>query len=212
MSPRRAKAVSGEEGSGPATELSEHLIDAAEMLIRERPLTSITARDIARTAGVSDGVLYNYFESKNALLAAALARRHSLIIAQMEGIVPRAGSATVTENLLAFGRSALDIMEQMLPLATEIHQEPGLLKSFMSAVHREPLGPQHVRRPIIAYLKEEQRLGRVDAAADPEAAATLLISMTFMQAFHRVMHEGGKGAGAGLPEAIGIIMRGLAPR
>ena len=40
------------------------LIDAAASLLAERETTAVTAREIARRAGLSDGVLYNYFEDK----------------------------------------------------------------------------------------------------------------------------------------------------
>ena len=68
MSPRQAKGVKGRVGDDPATALRNHLIDVAERLLAERPVSSITTRDIARAGEVSDGVLYNYFASKNDLL------------------------------------------------------------------------------------------------------------------------------------------------
>src|SRR6266508_161567 len=72
MSPRRAHAVLGRAGHDPGAALREHLIDTAEKLLAERQVSSITTRDIARTAGVSDGVLYNYFADKHELVVAAL--------------------------------------------------------------------------------------------------------------------------------------------
>ncbi len=94
MSPRRARAVSGLDGD-PATALREHLIDVAERLLSERQVSAITTRDIARTAGVSDGVLYNYFADKNDLLLTALVRRYGRIVARFEADLPQPGTATV---------------------------------------------------------------------------------------------------------------------
>lgn len=65
MSPRRAKATLGRVGTDPATALREHLVDTAERLLAEKQVGAITTREIARAAGVSDGVLYNYFADKD---------------------------------------------------------------------------------------------------------------------------------------------------
>src|SRR5512140_2747206 len=56
MSPRRAKAVVDRVGDDPATALRELLIDAVDRLLAQGSITAITTRDIARAAGVSDGV------------------------------------------------------------------------------------------------------------------------------------------------------------
>lgn len=68
----------GRCGIGSATTrpagLRELLIDPAEKLPAERQVSTITTGDIARTAGVSGGVLYTYLADKNELLGAALVR------------------------------------------------------------------------------------------------------------------------------------------
>src|SRR5450759_2729180 len=103
MSPRRAKAVgSGRVGDDPAAALRELLIDATEGLISRGPISAITTRDIARAAGVSDGVLYNYFEDKPDLILAALVRRYQLLARRFFDASPQAGSGTVEDNLVDF--------------------------------------------------------------------------------------------------------------
>ena len=52
--------------------LRDHLIATAARLIDQRGSTGLAVRDIAREAQVADGVLYNYFEDKEDLLAHAL--------------------------------------------------------------------------------------------------------------------------------------------
>src|SRR6266536_1308624 len=108
MSPRRARAVSGLDGD-PATALREHLIDVAERLLSERQVSAITTRDIARTAGVSDGVLYNYFADKNDLLLSGRVRRRAHIIPPFEADLPQPGTPTVEEHLGAHARAMLDL-------------------------------------------------------------------------------------------------------
>jgi AcrR family transcriptional regulator len=50
------------------------ILDAAAGLFAERGFHRATTRDIAEAADVSEGTLYNYFESKDAFLLAIMAR------------------------------------------------------------------------------------------------------------------------------------------
>ncbi|MFG1675885.1 TetR family transcriptional regulator [Micromonospora sp. NPDC049282] len=71
MAPRRAAALRGGEQS-----LREHLIAAAARLLDRRGPAGLTVRDVAREAGVADGVVYNHFADKGpARRAARPARR-----------------------------------------------------------------------------------------------------------------------------------------
>jgi AcrR family transcriptional regulator len=56
-------------------DLREHLLAAAERLLAESRPQALTTRAIARAAGVSDGVLYNYFADRDELVLEALVRR-----------------------------------------------------------------------------------------------------------------------------------------
>ncbi len=208
MSPRRARAVSGLDGD-PATALREHLIDVAERLLSERQVSAITTRDIARTAGVSDGVLYNYFADKNDLLLTALVRRYGRIVARFEADLPQPGTATVEENLGAHARAMLDLQADALPIAAGLITEPALLRQLIDAIHREPLGPQRILHHVAGYIVGEQRLGRLPAV-DVEAATTLLFGATIMLAFTNLMGGASReDLARQLPAVVGTLVRGL---
>ncbi len=208
MSPRRARAVSGLDGD-PATALREHLIDVADRLLSERQVSAITTRDIARTAGVSDGVLYNYFADKNDLLLTALVRRYGRIVARFEADLPQPGTATVEENLGAHARAMLDLQADALPIAAGLITEPALLRQFIDAIHREPLGPQRILHHVAGYIAGEQRLGRLPAV-DVEAATTLLFGATIMLAFTNLMGGASReDLARQLPAVVGTLVRGL---
>src|SRR5262249_56708222 len=68
MSPRKPAVLRDDSGQN----LRDHLIATAARLIDQRGSTGLAVRDIAREARVADGVLYNYFEDKEDLLAHAL--------------------------------------------------------------------------------------------------------------------------------------------
>ena len=52
----------------------QHILEAASSVFAQRGFERATIKDIARTAGVSDGSIYNVFENKTALLEALLER------------------------------------------------------------------------------------------------------------------------------------------
>ena len=84
MSPRRASALRG----GDAQDLRGYLIATAARLIGERGTGALTVRDIAREAQVADGVLYNYFEDKEDLLANALLAHVAAVMGSAPPLLP----------------------------------------------------------------------------------------------------------------------------
>jgi hypothetical protein len=76
--------------------------------------------------------------------------------------------------------------------------------------------PRGLPDMLTAYLRAEQRLGRIDAAADVEAAATLLVGAMHGQILPRMLF-GPPGhpvtTPPGLPARLaGAILSGIAPR
>jgi AcrR family transcriptional regulator len=212
MSPRRAQAVRGRVGDDPATALREHLVDTAEKLLAERQVSAITTRDIARTAGVSDGVLYNYFAGKHDLLVAALVRRYADLLSRFDGGLPEPGTGTVEDNLSRYAAASLDLVAETLPVASGLMSEPALLHLFIEEIHRQPYGPHRMRQPIADYLAGEQRLGRL-GDFDVDAAVSLIMGPAIMLGFTELV--------AGAPRAelvadfhrvVHTLLHGLHPR
>lgn len=207
MSPRRARAVRSRVGDDPATALREHLIDTAEKLLGERQVAGITTRDIARAAGVSDGVLYNYFAGKHELVVAALVRRYAGSVTRFEADLPAPGTGTVEDNLIEYARAAVDLVAETLPTAAGLMSEPTLLHGFVEAIHQLPYGQQRMHRPIADYLTGEQRLGRLkDFDVDP--AIHLIIGPAIMLGFSVLI--GGRSPEEIATEVPGIVRTLLA--
>ena len=90
--------------------LREHLIETVAALIASGRASGLTVRDIARAGGVADGALYNHFSDKEELLALAL-HRHVATVMEAAHRLPEPGSATVEENLRAFVRGGIDMLD-----------------------------------------------------------------------------------------------------
>lgn len=173
---------------------------------------AITTRDITRTAGVSDGVLYNYFSDKNDLLVAALVRRFTRIVADFDAGLPTAGAATVEANLETLTRACLRLNHDQLPLLAGMMGEPALLQRFLETIHGLPAGPSVVPRRIAEYLAAEADLGRLPPV-DPEAATTLITGATAVLALSGLLSGASVDGLAGqLPAVVAMLTDGLRGR
>jgi AcrR family transcriptional regulator len=128
MSPRKPAALRDD-----GEDLRGHLIATAARLLAERGTAGLAVRDIAREARVADGVLYNYFEDKDDLLAHALLAHVGAVMAgQAPG--PRAGEGTVAGNLRAFVEGGLATLAQVAPAFAGLMSQPGVLARFHAMV------------------------------------------------------------------------------
>ena len=194
----------------PGAALRELLITTAEELLADRQVTAVTTRDIARAAGVSDGVLYNYFASKDDLLVTALVRRFRRGVAEFEARLPEPGTATVEENLNRFTRALFDLNTAALPSAAGLMTDLPLLHRFLEEIHRPPFGAQRHRERLIEYLEAERRLGRL-SVADVDAATTLLSGAAALLAVTGVIHGDPALEAGQLPSLVATLLRGLDP-
>ena len=72
---RRPSARSGAPAAPSLTDVRrQQILDAAERCFRERGFHNASMAEIARTFGMSAGHIYNYFDSKEAIIAAIVER------------------------------------------------------------------------------------------------------------------------------------------
>jgi AcrR family transcriptional regulator len=210
VSPRRAEALRDTAGD-PAVVLREHLLDTAERLLAERSVAAVTTRDLARAAGVSDGVLYNYFADKNELLVTALTRRFTHLVERMHSQMPEPGDGTIEGNLQVVAAALARLHSEALPIVGSLLAEPTLLHRFMAAIHSadEPFGGKQITDTVVAYLDAERALGRI-AAADLEAATHILVGATVSLVLSGHLAPGPDPVDR-LPAVIDTLVHGLAP-
>ncbi len=176
-------------------------------------VTSITTREIARTAGVSDGVLYNYFSDKNELLVQALLRKYRVLVDEFNARIPTPGAGSVGDNLARLAEALYDLAGQFMPVIAGLLTDPVLFHKLFAALHEQPFGPDQLRVPLLDYLDGERRLGRIPPDADIESVSLLLMGPTAMLAL--VSHVGTGAApdrSAALRPVVEALIRGLRPR
>jgi AcrR family transcriptional regulator len=208
MSPRKPAVLRDGDGQN----LREYLIATAARLIGERGSAGLAVRDIAREAQVADGVLYNYFEDKEDLLAHALLA-HVGSVMQAAPRMPPAGTGTVAENLRLFIDRGLQTLARVAPAFAGLVSQPGVLGRFHAMVggdaafvgggerqadqdsadqdsadqDPDPDGPRGLPDILRGYLLAEQWLGRIDQAADIDAAVTLIVGTIHGEILPRVL-------------------------
>jgi AcrR family transcriptional regulator len=241
MSPRKPAALR-DDGEN----LRAHLIATAARLLAERGSAGLAVRDIAREAKVADGVLYNYFEDKDDLLAHALLAHVGTVMAG-GAPAPRAGEGTVAGNLQAFVEGGLATLAQVAPAFAGLVSQPGVLARFHAMVGGDaafgadmPAGAEPQERSgdrggrggrpdgddpdgrgglpdiLRGYLAAEQRIGRIGASADVEAAVTLIVGTIHGEILPRVMFAPPGRQVTTPPDLPGrivqTILAGIAPR
>ena len=252
MSPRKPAVLRGGDGQN----LREYLIVTAARLIDERGSAGLSVRDMAREAQVADGVLYNYFEDKEDLLAQALLA-HVGTVMNATPRLPPAGTGTVAENLRLFIDTGLATLMRVVPAFAGLISQPNVLKRFHAMVGGDAAlageaatggdgttaageaaapggetaadgqtgggaeseaddGQAGLPAILATYLRAEQRLGRIDEAADIDAAVTLVVGAIHGQILPRVLFSPPGSPITPPPDLAGrlaaTVLSGIAPR
>lgn len=120
---RRATRVSGDDRE-------RAILETAERLLEEKPLSEISVDDLARGAGISRPTFYFYFPSKDAVVMTIVERlveeatgsRDEVLTALAES-GPRAGLEKALENLYAAFRSRPGVVRAGADLRATSHRE-----------------------------------------------------------------------------------------
>jgi len=229
MSPRKP-AVLREQGGD---DLRGHLIAAATRLIDQRGTAGLSVRDIAREARVADGVLYNYFADKEDLLAQALLAHVGTVMASAPQLLPPAGTGTVADNLRVFFEQGVAVLSRVTPAFAGLLSQPKVLTRFHAMVGGDTAfsgesatpsgqradgadgGGRSLGELLGDYLHAEQKLGRINGAADVDAITVLLVGAIHGQVLPRMLFNP-PGTAMSMPPDLAerlarAIIAGMAP-
>src|SRR5690242_3375785 len=263
MSPRKPAVLRDDSGQN----LRDYLIETAARMIDQRGSAGLAVRDIAREAKVADGVLYNYFEDKEDLLAHALLAHVGNVMAGAPRLLPPPGEGTVADNLRVFIDGGVATLLRVTPAFAGLISQPKVLTRFHAMVGGDaafdpaaeddsgsaeaagrseeagaaapdsgeaaeegtagggpsedgdraasPGEPRGLPDLLTAYLRGEQRLGRIDVAADIDAAASLIVGAMHGQILPRVLFVP-PGTPVSIPPGLSarladIVLEGIAP-
>lgn len=184
----------------------ERILDAAAAVMRERGVANVTTKQIARTAGYSEALLYKHFRDKEEILLHVLRDR---MPAFPGGAVP--GEGTVQANLVAVAHGALRFYLHGFPMMASMVAQPQLMAAARENLTNHGAGPHHPVHMLADYLRAEQRLGRISADSNPEAVASLLMGACFQQAFLRYYDGGADVPESAAADLVGALTPALLP-
>lgn len=139
----------------------EQLLEAAVELAAGRDLTGLSVQEIAAHAGVSEGLLYHYFPTKDALLVAAVQRAADALMAALDSAAQGPPQALLTAGLGAY----LDhVQADPTGWRAVLQARSGALAEIGAQVEA------HARRLTLALLGVDEAGPLLQAALDGWAA------------------------------------------
>ncbi|MCQ4211056.1 TetR/AcrR family transcriptional regulator [Streptomyces longispororuber] len=162
------------------------IVDAAHELMLSVGLARTTTKAIAKEAGCSEAALYKYFANKEELFVTVLNERLPKLGSLLGRLLTEgAGNPdrTVEENLTDIAHEAALFYEQTFPMAASLYAEPQLKRRHEEVMRELGTGPHKPIQGLDAYLRAEQKAGRISAGADTYAAASLLLGACSQRAF-----------------------------
>lgn len=171
MNPEAAAAP--DEVQGRENAKRNQILEGARRVFLSSGFAAASMGEIARVAGVSKGTLYVYFDSKEALFGALIdetkrdtAERGVTLDPNAD---PRSGLTAFATALIGKLSAPQHVsMIRMVIGAAEAF--PDLAQAFYRA------GPQHGRRCLSDYLREQTAKGRL-RVPDPDLAACQFLGM-----------------------------------
>jgi AcrR family transcriptional regulator len=192
----------------------DQILDAAAQVMHTLGLARTTTKEIAQAAGLSEAALYRHFSDKAELFLCVIGERLPQLVATLKDLPARVGRRTVRANLEDVARVALPFYDETAPMAASLFSEPALLARHQERLRTKNAGPAHAVDLLAAYVRAEQRVGRISRRADPEAAASLLIGACLGRAFLRRFmgnHQGAEADERFVKAMVRTLMHGLAP-
>jgi AcrR family transcriptional regulator len=210
MSPR-VPSLATEEIAG----IRRDILAAAEEIIHLRGLRACTTRAIAERAGCAEGSIYRYFDDKHALFMEIVRTRFPQFLELISTLPDRAGAGTVRRNLEEVARTALGFYRVIVPIVVGALAERELLEQQRSHFHETKGGPLKALGAVSAYLRKEQRLGRISDKLSPEHLTRSLLGACFSQAMLEEIVGDDARLGSDeqyAREVVRSLMEGLTPR
>jgi len=153
----------------------EQIIDGAKAVFMKLGFDAASMNDITREAGVSKGTIYVYFQNKEDLFGAIVAREKERITLRMRDVL--AGSEEVEDGLYRFGVGFVthitspSVIEAMRTVIGVVDRMPGLCRQFFNSPSI------NVRTVLDDFIKRHVALGNLNVE-DTDLAARQFIDMT----------------------------------
>ena len=153
------------------TQRKQQILDAARIVFSKKGFARATTAEIAQTAGIAEGTIYNYFQSKHDLLI-SLISSYMLSHASQSLFKYTPASDTISLSSLIEDRLniSFDNIDIQLLLMTEIEHAPAFRENYTDKI----------LQPINSMVKELLESGintGIFRSPNPEVTTRALIGM-----------------------------------
>jgi TetR/AcrR family transcriptional regulator, fatty acid metabolism regulator protein len=148
------------------------ILHAAVRVFAEKGYHGCRIADVARAAGVAYGLVYHYFQNKEALLENVFAEQWAIFLAAVRAI--RDGPGSAPERLAGVCRFSVDVLKTapaaVRVLLLEVARTPNVVRAGSTRqTFEEALGL------IAGMVREGQEAGELRRGAEPLLAAAGLL-------------------------------------
>jgi len=158
-----------------------YILEAAEHMLQTRGLARLTNKEIAEAAGCAEGTLYKHFETKEALILAAIEENVPDVLAVVRE--ERIGQGAIEENVRDIAQASIRYYRKLLPLTTALFADIDLLNHFRLWMQERKGGPLSIYERVASYVAAEQHLGRLKPEIEPFSFAALLLGSCHQYVF-----------------------------
>jgi AcrR family transcriptional regulator len=159
------------------------ILAATEKVIRTQGLAAVTTRAIAAEAGCSEAAIYVHFKGRLELLLAVLEENLPTMLMPLKALEDSVGKSTPQKNLDRVVRAIFAFHQRVAPMLCALFADPVLLAAYRDSLQSRGKGPQGAITRLRRYIREEQKLGRLDKKIDADFAATTLMARSFFHVF-----------------------------
>ncbi|KOX11489.1 MULTISPECIES: TetR/AcrR family transcriptional regulator [unclassified Streptomyces] len=167
-------------------DLRERLFEAAERVVARDGAAALTSRAVTAEAGCAKGVLHTHFEGLDEFVAELVLDRFTRTAALATALPEKAGSGSVTGNLVDLATAMLSLDPGVVGLAVT---RPAAALRVREAWAAGAPGFDAIQASIETYLGAEQRLKRVADGLDVGSVALALVGT-----LHHLLMTGRPGA------------------
>jgi AcrR family transcriptional regulator len=157
-----------------AEERREQILDAALRVFSVKGFAGASIRDIAREAGITEGLIYHYFESKEQLEQGVWKERSWR--AQLERILAEAAGKSLEQVLREMVRDFLGTLRENGPMvrmcAAESQRNPELAAQHLKHIEEN-------KQLTSEFLAARKAAGEARPDADMDVAAGLLMGCAY---------------------------------
>jgi AcrR family transcriptional regulator len=157
------------------------ILDAATKVFAEKGFHPATIRDVAKAAGVADGTIYNYFESKTAVLMGILNRMNET--ERRDDDMAQALEMDVSEFVHMYFRQRFEwIMKHGFEVFQIVFSEILVNQELRELYYREIIEPTFaMAETYFQRLQDEGKIASPDVVVSMRAISAMFMGMIMLR-------------------------------